>query len=271
MGLRTRPARWAAAFAVALGGLVLQSTAALAASGPPVPDEDNSTRVVGGTRAAQGEFPWMVRLSMGCGGALLTQEVVLTAAHCVDGRSPSGITVTAGVVDLRSINRITRSVTAIYESPTFSWDTFTGDWALVKLNQPVNRATLPIATTTEFNNGTFTIMGWGSTFEGGNQQRYLRKATVPFVDDSICGPNYRAEGYSFTNSDMLCAGLVQDGGIDTCQGDSGGPMVRRDANNQWVQVGIVSWGHGCARPEFPGVYSEVSTFATAIQEAAATL
>jgi secreted trypsin-like serine protease len=70
---------------------------------------------------------------------------------------------------------------------------------------------------------------------------------------------------------MICAGLLDAGGVDTCQGDSGGPMVRRDNANAWIQVGIVSWGEGCARPQFPGVYSEVSTFATAIQRAAASL
>jgi secreted trypsin-like serine protease len=61
------------------------------------------------------------------------------------------------------------------------------------------------------------------------------------------------------------------GGIDTCQGDSGGPMFRRDANNAWIQVGIVSWGDGCARRGKPGVYTEVSAFASKIAAAAATL
>ena len=68
----------------------------------------------------------------------------------------------------------------------------------------------------------------------------------------------------------ICAGYAA-GGVDTCQGDSGGPMFRRDNANQWIQVGIVSWGIGCAQPNAPGVYTEVSTFASQIASAAATL
>jgi secreted trypsin-like serine protease len=59
--------------------------------------------------------------------------------------------------------------------------------------------------------------------------------------------------------------------VDTCQGDSGGPMFRRDDAGEWVQVGIVSWGLGCARPENPGVYTQTSTFAAEIAAAAASL
>ena len=69
---------------------------------------------------------------------------------------------------------------------------------------------------------------------------------------------------------MICAGITQ-GGIDTCQGDSGGPMVRKDASGAWRQVGIVSWGEGCARPNFAGIYSQVSTFSSAITSAVNSL
>ncbi|KAB2974955.1 serine protease [Streptomyces sp. SS1-1] len=226
------------------------------------------SRVVGGTRAARGEFPFMVRLSMGCGGALYTQQIVLTAAHCVGstGRNTS-ITATAGVVDLQnSSGRVQVRSTYVYRAPGYNG---TGkDWALIKLAQPVNLPTLNIATTTQYNTGTFTVAGWGANREGGAQQRYLLKADVPFVSDAQCR-SY--SGYSgLVANEEICAGLPS-GGVDTCQGDSGGPMFRRDANNAWVQVGIVSWGIGCARPNAPGVYTEVSTFASAIASAAAGL
>src|SRR5436309_12457030 len=100
-------------------------------------------------------------------------------------------------------------------------------------------------------NGTFTIVGWGADREGGAQQRYLLKAQVPFVDDKKCA----AAGGSYSDlipDAEICAGYDQ-GGTDTCQGDSGGPMFRRDAEGVWLQVGIVSWGEGCARPGKPGV------------------
>jgi secreted trypsin-like serine protease len=230
-----------------------------------------STDVVGGTRAAQGEFPFMVRLSMGCGGALYTKQIVLTAAHCVSRTgSNTSITATVGVVDLNSTSAQKIKSTYVYRSPTY--DTSTGgDWALIKLASPVSGlSTLPIATTTAYNSGTFTVAGWGAATEGGSQQRYLLKATVPFVADSTCA----AQGGSYPDlipSAEICAGNLASGGVDTCQGDSGGPMFRRDAANAWIQVGIVSWGDGCARAHAPGVYTEVSTFASKIAAAAATL
>jgi secreted trypsin-like serine protease len=141
------------------------------------------------------------------------------------------------------------------------------DWALIKLAAPVNLPILPVATTAAYNNGTFTILGWGAAREGGAQQRYLLKAQVPFVDDATCGSAYAP---NFEGPKMLCAGY-SGGGVDTCQGDSGGPMVHRDSAGNWVEVGIVSFGNGCARPGYPGVYTEVSTFASAIASAASRL
>lgn len=258
------------AFVTAVGTLALAPTGALAAA--PSDDGDIGINVVGGTRASQGEFPWMVRLSMGCGGALYTQQIVLTAAHCVSRTgNVTNVTATAGVVDLNSTGAIRVRSTFVFRAPGFSSSTMVNDWALIKLASPINLATLPIATTTQNNNGTFTIMGWGSVTEGGGQQRFLQKASVPFVDDATCGAAYRAIGAPFSDSNMLCAGFLQTGGVDTCQGDSGGPMVKRDSSGSWIEVGIVSWGQGCAEPGFPGVYSEVSTFAPAIAAAAGTL
>jgi secreted trypsin-like serine protease len=238
---------------------------------PPPPDAGNPTpMVVGGTQAAKGEFPWMVRLSMGCGGSMLTDQLVLTAAHCVTrtGNNTS-ITATYGVADLQDTSRTTRTSTYVHRSPTY--DTSTGgDWAIIKLASPTTGAALlPIATTATFNTGVFTVAGWGATREGGGQSRYLLKAEVDYIDDTTCKNSdpYYAD---LIPAAELCAGKLA-GGVDTCQGDSGGPMFRRDGNGAWVQVGIVSHGNGCARADNPGVYTEVSTFAAAINQAAADL
>lgn len=247
---------------------VVVATVAIAVVGlQPVTASAAPNPVVGGTRAAQGEFPFMVRLSMGCGGALYAKDIVLTAAHCVNGSgNNTSITATAGVVDLQSTSAIKVRSTKVLQAPGYNG---TGkDWALIKLAQPINLPTLKIATTTAYNQGTFTVAGWGANREGGSQQRYLLKADVPFVSDTACRSAY---GSSFVAGEELCAGYLSTGGVDTCQGDSGGPMFRRDNAGAWVQVGITSYGQGCARPNYPGVYTEVSTFASAIASAAAGL
>ncbi|MFC5944654.1 serine protease [Micromonospora harpali] len=251
----------AALAAVTAGSLTLAAPAAAAGDATVTPN------VVGGTPAAQGEFPFMVRLSMGCGGSLYSPTLVLTAAHCV-GRTGANtsITATLGVVDLQSASRITVRSNYVYRAPGYNGNG--KDWALIRLATPVTGlATLPIATTGAYDSGTFTVAGWGAAREGGAQQRYLLKATVPFVSDSVCSTNY---GGDIIPAEEICAGYAS-GGTDTCQGDSGGPMFRRDAANAWIQVGIVSWGNGCARPNYPGVYTQVSYFASAIASAATSL
>jgi len=254
----------------ALGALSIMGAVAGQAVAAPTPVDDPgqiSPQVVGGTRAAQGEFPFMVRLSMGCGGSMYTSQLVLTAAHCVSGTgNNTSITATYGVVDLQSSSAITRRSTYVYRNPGYNTSAG-GDWALIKLATPISGAsTLALATTSQYDTGTFTIAGWGSATEGGAQQRYLLKAQVPFVSDTTCRQAYP----SMKTAVEICAGYP-NGGVDTCQGDSGGPMFRRDAVNNWIQVGIVSYGRGCARPNYPGVYAQVSALSAAIKSAADSL
>ncbi|WP_432423092.1 S1 family peptidase [Streptomyces pseudovenezuelae] len=257
---RTRPTlgrRAAAVGVVALAAAGLQPVSAQAAPSP----------VVGGTPAGSSEFPFMVHLSMGCGGALYKKDVVLTAAHCVSGSgSNTRITATAGVADLTSAAAIKVKSTKAKQAPGYNG--VGRDWALIKLARPIDLPTLKIATNTQYDRGVFTIAGWGDTEENANTgSTKLLKATVPYVPDTQCRWHY---GDELVPKQELCAGYPQ-GGVDTCQGDSGGPMFRKDAADKWVQVGIVSWGDGCARPGVAGVYTQVSTFAADIAKAANAL
>src|ERR687893_826752 len=203
-------ARWrkllgvaAAALTVATMGTLVSTSPAAAAPG----DGAVSPSVVGGTTAAQGEFPFMVRLSMGCGGALHSPTLVLTAAHCVSRTGAStSITATLGTVDLQSSSRITRRSNYVYRAPGYNGNG--DDWALIRLSSPVTTLpTLKITTTTAYDSGTFTIAGWGANREGGSQQRYLLKATVPFVSDATCNSRTMYNGQVIA-AEEICAGYA---------------------------------------------------------------
>lgn len=243
--------------AVAMGAL-----AVVAATGPAqAASDDPGTRVVGGSPAGESDYPWAVHLSMGCGGSLITDQVVLTAAHCVDGTGENGdITAQHGSVGLDDPDIQEYQSTYVHQSETYAGDG-KGDWALVKLAEPVADAvTVPLAETPDLDVGPqFQILGWGDTEEGSGQgSNELLHAGVGYIDDETCA---KGEGQAYADFDPegeLCAGNWEEGGTDTCQGDSGGPMVNKNAEGEWVQVGVVSYGEGCARPHAPGVYTQVS-------------
>ncbi|WP_030441279.1 S1 family peptidase [Actinoplanes subtropicus] len=251
--------------ALVLIGVIASVAAAseVPANASPVPRP--VTEVVGGAIAPPGKFPWMVRLSMGCGGALTAPRVVLTAGHCVDGTGPTtGIKVVAGAVDLKSRQAIVAHSVTVFRAPGFRDETRGDDWALIRLDRPLGLPTLPLVRG-DVGEGEFVVMGWGQTREDSmRQERKLHYATVPTVPDATCAAEYRKAGVKLVASESICAGRP---GVDTCQGDSGGPMVGRDATGEWVQVGIVSWGLGCARDGYPGVYTQISAFRDDIRKA----
>jgi len=212
-------------------------------------------RIVGGVPAIRGNFPWMVQIKQGvshyCGGSIINQNWIVTAAHCAQGNLIQ-YSVVAGELVLNSNEGTeqTRGVTRIIEHPDYNSWTLDSDIALMRLDSPlslnlyVRPVTLPSA---QFEvAGDLVVAGWGALTEGGQSPDRLMKVTVPFVPREECEENY---GAGEITEGMICAG---EGGKDSCQGDSGGPMHQGE-----TLVGIVSWGIGCARPGYPGVYANV--------------
>ena len=138
------------------------------------------------------------------------------------------------------------------------------DIALLKIGVPLSFDDFvqPIALPSQgqASSGDALITGWGDTIEGDPNPPpvVLQKVTIPIVTDDECRAAY---GESDILDSMICAG-VEAGGVDSCQGDSGGPMV---CDGGSYLCGIVSWGYGCARPGYPGVYTEVSYFVDWVQ------
>jgi trypsin len=216
----------------------------------PLPAE---SRIVGGTFAQPGAYPFFVQ-GDGCGGSLIADDIVLTAAHCVgafDGQvyvGPNQQYSTAGGAE-----RI--AVQAQLAHPSYSSRTEAYDFMLLKLARPVSNPNLkPVALNTLFSNpapsDVLTVIGFGATSEGGNGSNQLKQVNVDAIAYNTCNQKY---GGGIIDAIMLCAG-VTGGGKDSCQGDSGGPIV----NAAGEQVGVVSWGIGCAQAQYPGVYSRVS-------------
>jgi secreted trypsin-like serine protease len=255
----------AAASTIMLGVLtcVLSATQTAARAG----DSAEPVReVVGGKPAPVGRFPWMVRLSMGCGGVLTAPGVVLTAGHCVTGTGRDDtIGVTAGSIDLGSGGAIRARSVAVVRAVGFRHETRGDDWALIKLDRKLGLPVLALGRGGADERGPMTVIGWGQTSEASlRQQNRLRYGTVPIVADRDCARAYRKVGVKLVETEAICAGGL---GVDACQGDSGGPMVHETADHRFVQAGIVSFGLGCARRAYPGVYTPIAEFRADIQKA----
>ncbi|RSL83135.1 Trypsin [Fusarium oligoseptatum] len=222
--------------------------------------------IVGGTAASAGDFPFIVSISYQggpwCGGTLLNANTVLTAAHCTSGRAASAFQVRAGSLN-RNSGGVTSSVSSIRIHPSFSSSTLNNDVSILKLSTPIASSStisygrLAASGSDPAAGSDVTVAGWGVTSQGSSSSPVaLRKVTIPVVSRTTCRSQY---GTSAITTNMFCAGLAE-GGKDSCQGDSGGPIV--DTSN--TVVGVVSWGEGCAQPNFSGVYARVGTLRTYI-------
>lgn len=239
----------------------------------PQPRSEPDTRIVGGTPASIGDFPFQAAIfyqgSFRCGGTVVAKSWVLTAGHCLyaSGRriADSSIDVVTGTSVLSNGGQDLR-VRSSYVIPSYAADPDLGDdVALLRLREPTRSTSVSIIGTSAAERAlddagvNATIVGWGSTFQGGGAVNQFRRATVPITTDAACRsayPGSNPRGYVFLATTMVCAGRPA-GGIDSCQGDSGGPLLAAVPGG-WRQIGVTSWGDGCAQAGSPGVYSRLT-------------
>jgi len=230
-----------------------------------------ATRIIGGEAAVPGSWPWQVHLSVCgkwdkvtrecniCGGSLISDKWIVTAAHCIPEEPEGTVMVGAYSVSEGGTERI--RVKRFVAHPSWNYPSmFDNDIAVLELefgaqfNEKVSPICLPQKSVC-FTEGTpCVVTGWGLINERGGFPDKLQEVAVKLISRERCR---QYSGYNHITDRMTCAGY-ESGGYDACAGDSGGPLVCRDGvNGPWVLYGIVSWGYGCARPGNPGVYAMV--------------
>ncbi|XP_015365304.1 PREDICTED: trypsin-1-like [Diuraphis noxia] len=243
---------------------------------------DGNGRIVGGTDSIPGEFPWQISLQLVtgmtarhvCGGSIINENWVLTAAHCVYGQSKNALSVVAGKNDLYTVeNHDQRVNVADIHLNGFDHEWMSRDIALLKVfpalvfdGSHVSPICIP-RPETRFENALAVVTGWGRLSENGEFAHVLQKVRLPLIALNDCLNLYNSAGYGhYVSQCVVCGAGTSDYEADSCQGDSGGPLICLADDNRFYLCGIVSWGLGCAHPTFPGVYTAVSCYSDWIRK-----
>ncbi|XP_032786548.2 chymotrypsin-2 [Daphnia magna] len=224
------------------------------------------SRIVNGKLSALGEFPFMIGIMRGknvfCGGSLLDANHVLTAAHCVSGLSPQNIlelTIILGAVELTDPKRVTRRVKSVIRHRQFDNRKLRNDIALLTLDSPVEFSSVisPVCLHDNVTHGyvgkDVVTAGWGRTYYKGPKSPVLQKVTLQLKSLDDCRKNLGVQSPGGVPDHYICAWAPTR---DSCAGDSGGPLMLAEDG---CQIGVVSWGIGCATNTY-GVYTRISSF-----------
>ncbi|XP_072440843.1 coagulation factor X-like [Chiloscyllium punctatum] len=229
---------------------------------------DQIVRIVGGQECPLGQCPWQVLLvdenGKGfCGGTILTETLVVTAAHCLN--ETATITAVVGEFNVREDEHTEQrlEVEAVIAHPHFQRRNYDNDIAVLQLKEPMqfNQNVVPIclpqkdfANKVLMNSANALVSGWGHVVYHGMSADKLQRIMVPYIDRTECVESSRHQ----VSPNMFCAGY-KNKSKDACQGDSGGPHVT-EHKNTWFLTGIVSWGEGCAQQGKYGIYTKVSRY-----------
>nr|XP_016851088.1 PREDICTED: ovochymase-2 isoform X1 [Anolis carolinensis]XP_016851089.1 PREDICTED: ovochymase-2 isoform X1 [Anolis carolinensis] len=232
------------------------------------------SRIVGGEEAVPYSWPWQASIQILdenlCGGTVLTSTWIITAAHCFKGKEKYKDLwkVVAGAHDIgdQEQNSQKRAVKQYILHPDFNATTTDADIALVQLTEPLkfNHYVRPVCLPKKDEklepSRLCIITGWGIQYEDGEKSRKLHQLEVPILVSEECQRYYMNHSGSVTKR-MFCAGFPSEGGKDACTGDSGGPLVCPSEDSSYYNLnGIISWGFGCGRNGYPGVYTNVGSF-----------
>ncbi|OXB55598.1 hypothetical protein ASZ78_013010 [Callipepla squamata] len=256
------------------------------------------SRIIGGEEAVPHSWPWQVSVQISdehvCGGAVLAKEWVVTAAHCFNSNlrvyltPPSPFSfffllrelyrdlwmVVTGIHDLTEQEyRQKRSVKQYIIHPSFNKTTMDSDIALLQLAEPlefnhyVSPVCLPAKEEVVQPSSVCIVTGWGAQEEDREKSKKLHQLEVPILMPEAC-QTYYVNLPSRVTQRMICAGFPLEEGKDSCTGDSGGPLVcpSEDGSGFYTLHGITSWGLGCGRKSYPGVYTNVGVFVDWIKQ-----
>ncbi|CAL8070442.1 unnamed protein product [Orchesella dallaii] len=243
-----------------------------------VRNQQTQSRIVGGSNASPGEFPWRCALysrflGVFCGCSIISRNYILTAAHCTNGVQPGDqIYVNVGDHDLSSTTEAANQVIPVdywIQNNLYNDQTQDSDISLLRLQTPLNftKNISPIClpwkfTTENFDGKTVTASGWGSQFYGAGISPVLQKVDLTVVGTPRCASAYAGSTVTVTDN-VICA---YGSNRDTCQGDSGTSIDYQDpSTGRYYGVGVTSTGIGCGAENRPGLYTNVPRFLNWIQ------